>query len=128
MVGMYGLGIDNFVSARLVTATGAIITVSEEENADLWWCLRGAGHNFGIVSELTVKAHKEVNEGVHWTGMLAFPGEKLGDIADLFDKGLIKRDMCCAMAWARAPPAFQVCTPSLLHYLSCRSQRDLTDR
>ena len=60
--------------------------------------------------------------------MLAFPGEKLGDIADLFDKGLIKGDMCCAMVWARAPPAFQVCTPFLLHYLSCGSQRDLTDR
>jgi hypothetical protein len=108
LIGLYGLGIDNFVSARLVTSTGEIINVSAQENADLWWGLRGAGHNFGIVTQLTVKAHPEVNEGIHWTGMLVFPGEKLGELVELFDGGLIKGNMSCAMVWARVPPEFQV--------------------
>lgn len=44
------------------------------ENLDLWGGLRGAGHNFDIVSELTVKAYPQMNNGMYWTGMLAFPG------------------------------------------------------
>jgi FAD/FMN-containing dehydrogenase len=58
LVSLYGLGVDNMLSAKLVTASGEVVTVSEKENADLWWGLRGAGYNFGIFSELTVKAYK----------------------------------------------------------------------
>lgn len=75
-ISLYGLGVDNMLSARLVTASGDVMTVSATENEELWWGLRGAGTNFGIVSELTVKAYPEVNAGVHWTGTLGWPGSK----------------------------------------------------
>ncbi|KAK4121767.1 FAD-binding domain-containing protein [Parathielavia appendiculata] len=49
--GKYGLAADQVISARLVLANGELITVSEISHPDLFWALKGAGHNFGIVTE-----------------------------------------------------------------------------
>lgn len=45
-----GNGIDNLVSARVVLADGRIVVANKEENSDLFFALRGAGANFGIVT------------------------------------------------------------------------------
>ena len=47
----YGLTIDQLLSVDLVTAAGELVRASEDENADLFWGLRGGGGNFGIVTE-----------------------------------------------------------------------------
>jgi FAD/FMN-containing dehydrogenase len=47
----HGLSIDQLVAVDLVTADGDFITASAEENADLFWGVRGGGGNFGIVTE-----------------------------------------------------------------------------
>jgi FAD/FMN-containing dehydrogenase len=50
MMGLHGAACDNLVSAEVVTAEADILQASVEENADLFWALRGGGGNFGIVT------------------------------------------------------------------------------
>ncbi|EUC28667.1 hypothetical protein COCCADRAFT_40846 [Bipolaris zeicola 26-R-13] len=46
----YGLVCDNIASYEVVSASGAIITVSEKTYPDLYWALRGGGNSFGVIT------------------------------------------------------------------------------
>jgi FAD/FMN-containing dehydrogenase len=48
----FGYGCDNITRCELITAEGEQITVHQGQHADLFWALRGAGANFGIVTSL----------------------------------------------------------------------------
>ncbi len=47
----YGLTVDQLLSVDLITADAEFVKASESENPDLFWGVRGAGGNFGIVTE-----------------------------------------------------------------------------
>lgn len=57
LVRKYGLACDNLLSCEVVTAEGDIVTASADENADLFWALRGGGGNFGIVTSFLFRTH-----------------------------------------------------------------------
>jgi hypothetical protein len=57
LAGKYGLACDNLLSVDLVTAEGRILKASADENAELFWGLRGGGGNFGIVTSFEYRLH-----------------------------------------------------------------------
>jgi FAD/FMN-containing dehydrogenase len=67
----YGLTIDNLVSAELITADGNKLRTSENENADLFWAIRGGGGNFGVVTEFEFALHPVGPEIL--AGLIVFP-------------------------------------------------------
>uniref|UniRef100_UPI0035941397 FAD-binding oxidoreductase n=1 Tax=Aquiflexum sp. TaxID=1872584 RepID=UPI0035941397 len=54
----HGLSIDNLLSVDMVTAEGKAIHASENQNADLFWAVRGGGGNFGIVTSFEFRLHQ----------------------------------------------------------------------
>lgn len=75
--GYFGLVADNFISYDLVTADGSQIVVSETSHPDLYWGMRGAGHNFGIVTSFRYKIH-DYPSGRDWAYFLCiFTEDKL---------------------------------------------------
>ena len=52
MARRYGFAADHVTRLELVTVDGSLLTVSEHEEPDLFWALRGGGGSFGIVTAL----------------------------------------------------------------------------
>ncbi|KAK7423082.1 hypothetical protein QQZ08_009249 [Neonectria magnoliae] len=54
----YGIGADQVLSARVVLASGEIVTASPCQHKDLFYAIRGGGGGtFGVVTEMTVKTY-----------------------------------------------------------------------
>jgi FAD/FMN-containing dehydrogenase len=53
----FGLSCDNLLSVDIVTADGKLLHASEQENADLFWAIRGGGGNFGVVTTFEYRLH-----------------------------------------------------------------------
>lgn len=61
----YGLTLDNVLEFDIVTADGQLRRASPDENADLFWGLRGGGGNFGIVTSFLFRLHPMQREVIN---------------------------------------------------------------
>ncbi|CAN5606284.1 hypothetical protein BH09CHL1_BH09CHL1_29570 [soil metagenome] len=50
LVRQHGLTIDHLRAVEIVLPDGSVVRASDTENSDLFWAIRGAGANFGIVT------------------------------------------------------------------------------
>jgi FAD/FMN-containing dehydrogenase len=53
----FGLACDNLAAAQIVTADGQLRHLSESENPDLFWAIRGGGGNFGVLTAFEYRLH-----------------------------------------------------------------------
>jgi FAD/FMN-containing dehydrogenase len=77
----FGFTIDNLRSVDLVAADGRRLHASEDENADLFWGMRGAGPNFGVVTSFELRLNPQEKTVTH--GWIAFPIERSREVAGL---------------------------------------------
>jgi len=77
LMGKHGAACDNVISLDVVTCDGESLVASEEQNADLFWAMRGAGANFGIVTSFRYCLHPL--EQV-LAGMLLYPRQQAGEL------------------------------------------------
>jgi FAD/FMN-containing dehydrogenase len=77
----FGLTIDSLVSADLVTAAGEQLTVSQQEEPDLFWAVRGAGANFGVVTRFEFQLRPL---GPILGGTVAHPIARAREVLELF--------------------------------------------
>ena len=54
----FGLVTDNIKKATVVLADGSLVTASGHENPDLFWALKGAGKNFGVLASADFAIHR----------------------------------------------------------------------
>ncbi|RKU48568.1 hypothetical protein DL546_008130 [Coniochaeta pulveracea] len=103
--GHHGLIADQFVSMRVVLADGSLKTI--DSKSDLWWAMKGAGHNFGIVTSITVKIYDL--EHTNWAiETLMYTGDKVEAIYQAANDYLVKNgsqavDVVNWSYWFRIP-------------------------
>jgi FAD/FMN-containing dehydrogenase len=99
-----GYTVDNMIGAEVVTADGAVVRASEQENPDLFWGLRGGGGNFGIVTKFEYRLHPI--GPIVYGGMLLFSRDRASEIVRAYRDFMEEApdDVCGALALLTAPP------------------------
>ena len=111
LMGLYGFGVDNILSLNVVISNGTAVKVTLELS-DLWWALRGAGPNFGIVTSATMKAHPipKAQNGA-WLGPLIFTEDKIEALVQAIHDLNLEPRMAIFLYYAAYPPTY---TPSIV--------------
>lgn len=84
LTGQHSLVVDNLLQATIVTANGTMLTLSDTENADLFWGIRGGGSNFGICTEFVLRLHPQ--RPTVFAGMVVYPKEVLSELMMVLTK------------------------------------------
>ena len=111
----FGMSVDNLLSADVVTADGRLVHASDEENADLFWGIRGGGGNFGVVTSFEFRLHPMQRQVLG--GGIMYPISMARDVLNLYgDYGFeapdeIQIDCAVVIPPGGAPgmAGFQVC-------------------
>lgn len=74
------------VSLSLLLANGTIVTTCEDSNPDIFWAVRGAGHNFGIGLEATFQVYPQGNDGKHFVVDFEYDLDRLEDLFEAVNR------------------------------------------
>lgn len=100
----FGWAVDNLEAVEIVTADGTLRTASGTENPELFWAIRGAGANLGVVTRFTFRLH-EVGPTVYG-GLIAWPFERADEILPAYRAITIEasRELAVWLLLINAPP------------------------
>ena len=96
---------DNVISMEVVTAAGEVVRASDKENQDLFWCLRGGGGNFGIVTAFEYRMLPVGPEVI--AGPVAWAGDDAREVMAFYREFTASspRELTCTLILRLAPPA-----------------------
>lgn len=93
LMGLGGFGVDTVISLNYVSPDGKLTTVTPKDR-DLWWALRGAGPNFGVVTSAVVKStYVPQSKNTAWLGSLIYGGDKLEPIVSAINTIKLEPEM-----------------------------------
>jgi FAD/FMN-containing dehydrogenase len=99
-----GYTCDNLIEAEVVTADGRQVVANEQENADLFWGLRGGGGNFGVVTAFHFRLHPV--GPIVLGGMLLYPAAMAREVVCFYRDYMLDApdEVGTALAFITAPP------------------------
>lgn len=101
----WGWSADNVTGMNVVTADARLVHASADENADLFWGLRGGGGNFGVVTGIDYGLHPVGPEVLG--GVVAWPAAAAPQVLELY-RTLVEKvppELTLAILMRPAPPA-----------------------
>jgi FAD/FMN-containing dehydrogenase len=100
-----GMACDNLESVEIVVTDGRILRASSDENAELFWAVRGGGGNFGVVTEFEYRLH-EVGPMIQF-GFLFWEAERGREALRAIREAMrvLPRSCNVLLAGLSAPPA-----------------------
>jgi FAD/FMN-containing dehydrogenase len=100
----YGLSVDNLRSVDLITADGEFVKADRDENADLFWGVRGGGGNFGIVTEFEFDCVPLGTQVL--AGPIFWPMEQSGEVLRFYRDWVADapEDLMTIVVHRKAPP------------------------
>ncbi|KAK3395742.1 hypothetical protein B0T20DRAFT_487168 [Sordaria brevicollis] len=81
LMGKHGLMIDSLLRIKVALWNGTIVEASETSHPDLFWGMRGAGHNFGVVIESTFKTYPDEG-GMHYNADMVFTDSSIDAVLE----------------------------------------------
>lgn len=100
----FGMTVDKLLSVDVVTVDGRRLTASQDENPELFWGLRGAGHNLAIATSFTYRAHPVGPDVI--SGLIIYPIEQAVQILSQIDDAMARapRELTVYPVVLPAPP------------------------
>lgn len=101
----YGLVVDNLIAVDLVTPDGQFVHASADENAELFWGLRGGGGNFGVATAFEYQLHPL--GPIVLGGMAIYPAEQARELLHFYRRFTAEApdELGTIIAFLTAPPA-----------------------
>jgi FAD/FMN-containing dehydrogenase len=101
----FGWTVDNLEEVEIVTADSRIRRTSREEHPDLFWAIRGAGANLGVVTSFTFRLH-QLGPTVYG-GLIAWPFERAEEVMAAYRTitSRAPRELTVFLVLLNAPPA-----------------------
>jgi len=82
-----GWAVDTILEVELVTADGEVLRVTSDANPDLFWAVRGAAANYGVVTWIKQKLCPIPQEGL--IGLLVYNASQAPDVLRKMDEMLL---------------------------------------
>lgn len=115
LMGKHGFMVDNVLSIKMVDAYGVLRTVSVSSERELWFALRGAGANFGIVTSAVLKSYPTPRaENGAWLGPLVYSPDSIEALVTAVNDLVLSPLMAIFLYYATTgPPSY---TPAVIAF------------